>query len=89
LHHFTYPPFSIVDEAHGFGHDRIYMPAELRDYFAASGFQQIWTRYQYHVDDLGHENDTPLQRFISLGPAIMKRLIPPLRDGIVMIGRNA
>jgi SAM-dependent methyltransferase len=88
LRHFDYPPFSIIDEAHGFGHDRIYMPAELREYFAWSGFQQVKTLYQYHINDMAHHDDTTWQRIVSIGPAIIKRLMPPMRDGIIMVGRN-
>jgi SAM-dependent methyltransferase len=88
LHHFTYPPFSIIDEAHGFGHDRIYAPAELREYFAASGFKEIDTLYQLHINDMAHENDTAWQRIISVGPFIIKRLLPAMRDGVIMVGRT-
>jgi 2-polyprenyl-3-methyl-5-hydroxy-6-metoxy-1,4-benzoquinol methylase len=87
LHHFTYPPFSLEDPAHGFAHDRIYMPTELRSYFEAAGFHRVETRYQLHVDDKAQEGRPPLSRLVSPVPALIKRTIPSLRDGIIMLGR--
>ena len=88
LHHFTYPPFSLSDQAHGFGHDRVYMPAEMADYFAASGFHRIETLYQLNFDDMAHENDSWWERLKAVVPYIMKRVFPSTCNGIIMAARN-
>ena len=87
LHHFTYPPFNTEDPTHGFAHDRIYMPSELRGYFDAAGFQRNEIRYQLHVDDRAQDGRPLLSRLISLMPGLLKRFFPSLRDGIIMLGR--
>jgi SAM-dependent methyltransferase len=87
LHHFTYPPFAIEDRAHGFGHDRVYMPEELQDYFRESGFKNIETLYQLNVDDLAHVHDTAPQRVKASLVRLSKLAFPSFRDGIIMLGR--
>jgi SAM-dependent methyltransferase len=74
-----YPPFTNDDEAHGFGHDRIYMPAELREYMQACGFQDVEIAYQLHY------GEAPGRRLI---PQLVKRVIPSTRDGMVGFGVN-
>ncbi len=86
LRHFTYPAFAVADEAHGFGHDRIYMPAELREYFQAAGFRRSETLYHYHIDDTAQANRSLGQRTASMLPALVKRLWPSMRDSLVMVG---
>lgn len=47
LNHFSYPPFADNQHPqHGHGHDRIYMPAELREYLASTGWHTY--RLGYH-----------------------------------------
>jgi hypothetical protein len=89
LKSFTYPPFSLKDGAHWFGHDRIYMPAELRDYFVESGFQNVETLYPRHFDDLAHENFGLLGRVKSMVPAAAKSIFPSMRDGVALVGRQS
>lgn len=79
LQGFTYPPFSIADSAHGFAHDRIYMPAELCEYLEICGFRNVDIRYQIHC------GDSPRRR---LAPRLIKRVVPSMRDGIVIFGSN-
>jgi 2-polyprenyl-3-methyl-5-hydroxy-6-metoxy-1,4-benzoquinol methylase len=86
LHHFTYPPFSLNDQAHGYGHDRIYMPAELSDYFQAAGFEAVETLYQLHFSNA--EATQPSKSLSRKLVAILKRGFPSLRDGIIVLGRN-
>jgi SAM-dependent methyltransferase len=86
LRHFTYPPFSEDDAAHGFAHDRIYSPAELQDYFRSSGFREVRTSYLYHFDDLRHVGLPCWRRLLSVIPQVVKAVVPPLRDGTIMLG---
>jgi len=88
LHHFSYPPFSLYDRAHGHGHDRIYMPAELREYFVSAGFQNIEVLYQLDVDDTAHQSEGLSRRLAAKIPRLFKLAFPSLRDGILMVGRN-
>jgi 2-polyprenyl-3-methyl-5-hydroxy-6-metoxy-1,4-benzoquinol methylase len=89
LKSFTYPPFSLKDGAHGFGHDRIYMPVELRDYFEESGFQNIEILYPRHFDDLAHQNFGLLGRAKSIVPTAAKSIFPSMRDGVAVVGRQS
>jgi 2-polyprenyl-3-methyl-5-hydroxy-6-metoxy-1,4-benzoquinol methylase len=77
LQGFTYPPFRVPDSAHGFGHDRIYMPAELREYMESAGFRNVDIRYQIHCGDSSRRR---------LVPRLIKRAVPSMRDGIAIFG---
>ena len=87
LHHFTYPHFSLDDHDHGFGHDRIYMPAELREYLEAGGFQRVETCYQLQYSGVS-DHSNHLRRIRASIVLALKMAIPSLRDGTVMIGFN-
>jgi SAM-dependent methyltransferase len=89
LHHFSYPPFSLYDRAHGHGHDRIYMPAELREYFEYAGYRNVEVLYQLNVDDTAHRSEGLVRRLAAQGPRLLKLAFPSLRDGILMVGRNS
>jgi len=87
LKHMDYPPFALDDSDHGFGHDRIYMPEELREYFLAAGFPDVETNYQLHFFGIS-EHKGWLRRARAAGVMAVKNLMPSLRDGIVMFGYN-
>jgi SAM-dependent methyltransferase len=87
LRHFTYPPFGQADSAHGFGHDRIYMPAELGEYFEASGFHDVETLYQHQYEGVSQHRGF-LRRSRASAILLLKRAVPSFRDGVVLLGRN-
>ncbi len=87
LHHFDYPPFSRYDRNHGNRHDRIYMPAELVEYFGFSGFQEVEVLYQIKTEEI-HKPRNRVRRGITAGLSLLKRAVPSLGDGILVVGRN-
>lgn len=87
LRHFAYPPFSFDDGVHGYGHDRVYMPAELKEYFAAAGFERVETLYQPHVFGVAHHSGR-MRRLWAWMVIYLKRAVPSFRDGLVMVGWN-
>jgi SAM-dependent methyltransferase len=87
LRHFTYPPFNQDDRDHGFAHDRIYMPSELREYFEASGFRELETLYQLYSDGVS-EHQGLLRRAWASAILLLKHAVPSFRDGVVLLGRN-
>jgi len=86
LRHFTYPPFSENDPAHGFAHDRIYSPAELEDYFRESGFGRVKTSYLYHFNDIRLVGLPPWRRLVGGMVQSLKGVVPSFRDSTVMLG---
>ena len=83
-----YPPFAIEDSAHGFAHDRIYMPQELYEYGVASGLEQVEVAYQLNRDDIAQEGRSSAARMLALIPRLAKRCVPSFRDGVVLLARK-
>jgi SAM-dependent methyltransferase len=89
LHHFHYPPFARNEHPqHGHGHDRIYMPAEMNDYFAATG----WSHFQigYHgmaVSDI-HPITGVKSFFAKLVQQPLKSIFPSLRQLMLIQARK-
>ena len=93
LKQFSYPPFSANEfPAHGHKHDRIYMPAEMRDYLRQGGWRRF--RLGYHGVRAADDRDTGarLTRFLRLPVLLLKWLLPSLRDRLLILaweGREA
>ena len=89
LNHFHYPPFAENEHPqHGYRHDRIFMPAEMEEYFACTG----WSSYSlgFHglqVSDVSHGKGcrTLLSRAL---PEPMKILFPSLRQLMLIQART-
>jgi hypothetical protein len=87
LRHFDYPPFQKPQfEAHGFGHDRIYSPTELREYLENAGFRSIDTLYPL-------AGDAHLLARGGYSPGLMasyalKRVFPSFRDTMLLVGKR-
>jgi hypothetical protein len=85
LGHFAYPPFANNEfPEHGNNHDRVFMPAELHQYFGETG----WARFNigYHgvrVADLPHQKGVVGTVFGSLGTPL-KWAVPSLRQLILV-----
>lgn len=86
LRYLDHPPYKTPDSAHGFGHDRIFMPIELWEYARASGFSEVEVAYQRHV--LSHAGLSLPRRLRALVPGIIKYLVPSTRDGTIVFARD-
>jgi SAM-dependent methyltransferase len=85
LRHFDYPPFQTPPfAAHGFGHDRIYSPQELREYLLAAGCSRVECVYPMAGDERLARRSSPA---LLLSYAL-KRIVPSLRDTMLFIGRR-
>lgn len=86
LKQFSYPPFSKNEfPAHGHKHDRIYMPAELKEYFKVTGWRHFHLGYHgVRVAD-DDENSSLLTKLIRQPVLLLKQIIPSLRDRMLII----
>lgn len=78
---FTYPAFSDNEHAaHGHKHDRVYMPAEIREYFRDSG----WRDFQLGYHSIAVADRDPsasfVRRMLSAPIQVLKYFIPSLRQ---------
>jgi hypothetical protein len=87
LRHFDYPPFQApLVAAHGFGHDRIYCPAELEEYMKTAGHSTVWLTYPMAGDDdlLAKQRLSPSRLFSYA----VKLVWPSTRDTMLLVGRK-
>lgn len=84
LDDFTYPPFAENEHpAHGHMHDRIYMPAELDEYFAS----MAWSSYEigFHSTSVSEPPGRGIFQTALRAPINMaKVLVPSLRKFILV-----
>jgi SAM-dependent methyltransferase len=85
LGHFHYPPFAENEHPqHGHRHDRVYMPTEIQEYFALTG----WSKFQvgYHgmpVSDISRVNGVK-GIFSKVLSEPLKAIFPSLRQLILV-----
>jgi hypothetical protein len=88
LMHFTYPPFNSAG-LHGHAHDRIYSPAEMKQYFQNTQ----WSSFEicYHslavADSISHY-DALWKRIVSLPVLLIKYLVPSTRQHLLALARK-
>jgi hypothetical protein len=87
LSHLHYPPFK-PPGLHGIGHDRIYTPAEMKEYFQHTH----WTSFEmgYHslaVSD-SIKNYSPSKRLFCLPIQLIKYFFPSTRQLMLVVARK-
>ena len=89
LTHFHYPAFARDEgDMHGFGHDRVYTPAEMRDYFQNTGWS--WFELGYHGMPVADSvKSWPLgQQMIRLPMQLIKHLVPSTRQLMLVVAKK-
>jgi SAM-dependent methyltransferase len=89
LSHFHYPPFAENEHPqHGHRHDRVFMPAEMDEYFSSTGWS--WYSLGYHgleVSDVSHEKG--IKKLLSkVFQEPVKVIFPSLRQLMLIQARK-
>jgi SAM-dependent methyltransferase len=87
LYYFDYPPFTPIG-LHGRGHDRIYMPLEMKDYFQNTDWSSF--KVGYHCITAAEDIRTfpLLKRLIHIPILAIKYFIPSTRRLMLCVARK-
>ena len=89
LAHFNYPPFERDEEhPHTFGHDRLYAPAEMREYFEHTG----WSSFRLGYHGMAVSDSLSVYPFwikvLRLPIQLIKYLIPSTRQVMLVVAQK-
>lgn len=89
LQHLHYPAFEREPgHVHGFGHDRIYSPWEMREYFVNTGWSSFDFGYQGISVSDSLKGYSLRKRLVYTPVQLIKRLVPSTRQIILIVAKK-
>jgi 2-polyprenyl-3-methyl-5-hydroxy-6-metoxy-1,4-benzoquinol methylase len=86
---FDYPPFAESEFAdRGHQHDRVYMPAELRMYLAATSWSKSELGYQTNLEQNWFRRSTLLQKLYRPPVTLLKTIFPSFNNIILVVAQK-
>jgi hypothetical protein len=89
LAHFHYPAFGKAeDDVHGFGHDRVYTPAEMKDYFVNTSWSSFELGYHGIPVSDSLKSYSMGKKLVYAPVQLVKRLVPSTRQLMLVVAKK-